>query len=175
MAVLSVTLEDASFPSLSELNDKLIKWEPGKAARVLADDELYTPIKVYKASVLTSDLQDAPLPMPLVVPTVHLLATLSTYIVPSRHRLFFISHRLPGGITSEWYFVRVALLEMLLCHPSAFQDRRFLVNFYIMHPSDRIFNDVNQRYWFEHHLCNRSNSSTHQHTAHLLRPSDGAA
>ena len=174
-AVLSVTLVDTTFPSLAELNDELFDWEPGEADRVLSDSDLYTPIEVYEASIIQPGPQRDPLPMPLAVPATPSLAELSASIVASRHRLFFISHRLPGSITSEWSLVRVALSETLSCHPSAFQDGRFLVDFYIVHPGDRFFNAVNQRYWLEYHPCNENNSNAHQHTAHLLRPTDEAA
>ena len=112
--------------------------------------------------------------MPLAVPATPSLAELSASIVASQHRPFFISYRLPGGITFEWSLVRVALSKTLSCHPSAFQDGRFLVDFYIVHPGNQFFNAVNQRYWLEYHTCNEATSNAHQHTDHLLRPLDEA-
>ena len=58
---------------------------------------------------------------------------------------------------------------------NALQDGKFLVDFYMLHPSDKRCNATNQRYWLEYHPTTESFGPLHQSTAHLLRPSSEEA
>jgi len=66
--------------------------------------------------------------------------------------------------------VRVALSATFAHHPGALQYGHFLVDFYVLHPSDVTYNDVNQRYWLEYHPLSELQHPNHQTSCHLIRP-----
>ena len=66
---------------------------------------------------------------------------------------------------------RVAVEDSLRLHPTGLQDGKFLVEFYVCHPSDKLFDAPNQRYWLEYHPTFDGPGSDHKYTAHLIRPS----
>ena len=100
------------------------------------------------------------------------LGTLTTGLLKSLNKLFFIAHQIPGTAVSEWSLVSVALPETLSLNPNALQDGKFLVDFYICHPADTYYNATNQRYWLEYHPTLQYNNPAQRLTVHLLRPSD---
>ena len=120
-------------------------------------------------------VQPPNLPATPVSPTPPSISTLTSQLIASENKLFFIRHRIPGSSSSEWYLVRVALRDTLSAHPNALQDGKFLVDFYMLHPSDKRFNATNQRYWLEYHSTDASFGPLHQSTAHLIRPSSEEA
>ena len=61
--------------------------------------------------------------------------TIMASLIDSSDKLFFISHDIGLGY-AEWRLVRLALTDTLTQHPACLQDGRFLVDFYIPHPSD---------------------------------------
>ena len=69
----------------------------------------------------------------------------------------------------EWCLVRVAFNDFISLHPSALQDGRFLVEFYVLHPADARFNATNQQYWLQY--CTRNGISNSDLDAHLITPS----
>jgi hypothetical protein len=84
-------------------------------------------------------------------PTIPALNILTRAIIQSRDRLFFISHSIGQNEAREWHLVRVAFEESMSSYPSCLQDGRFLLEFFICHPSDSRVNAVNQRYWLQYH------------------------
>ena len=59
-------------------------------------------------------------------------------------------------------------------YSSCLVDGRYLVDFYISHPSDYRYNAINQRFWLQYHsrgdiLANSTSANTH-----LLRPTDSS-
>lgn len=56
--------------------------------------------------------------------------------------------------------------------PSCLQDGRFIVDYYILHPSDVRFNATNQRYWLQYHPIGQITTPSSAVEAHLIRPSD---
>ncbi len=65
----------------------------------------------------------------------------------STDKLFFISHRTPGSIVTEWAFFCVDMLNSLKEHPLALQDGKFLVEFHTCHSNNKYFSAINQSYW----------------------------
>ena len=57
-------------------------------------------------------------------------------------------------------------------YPSCLQDGRFLLNFFICHPSDSCVNAINQRYWLQYHTLSELQSPLATTDTHLIRPSD---
>ncbi len=56
-------------------------------------------------------------------------------------------------------------------HPACLHDGKFLVNFYIQHPSDIRYNACNQRYWLEYYPKSNIFLPTQSKTFHLVKPS----
>ena len=111
----------------------------------------------------------SPTPTP-ATPIVPDIIDLTANLFASTDKLFFIAHKIPGSDITEWHLVQVDLTLSLQEHPSAFQDGKFLVNFFTCHPSDKFFNASNQRYWLEYHpKMEEPNPGRHRST-HLIRP-----
>jgi hypothetical protein len=55
-------------------------------------------------------------------------------------------------------------------YPSALQDGRFLVEFYVAHPNDVRFNATNQRFWLQY--CNHTAPTFGTMDIHLITPLD---
>ena len=154
------------FPTLAELNAELFDWDEGEEEAVMADDSLISDIEIFSAT--PAPIPPTPAPASPSVPD---LGPLTANIMASDDKLFFISHRIPGSTVSEWALVRVDVQNSLKAHPTAFQDGRFLVDFYTCHPADTYYNAINQRYWLEYHpILDTTNPSRNKHT-HLIRPS----
>jgi hypothetical protein len=66
--------------------------------------------------------------------------------------------------------VQVAFQDSILHFPSALQDGWFLVEFYVVHPSDVWYNATNQQYWLQY--SEHDGISNGQLDAHLITPSD---
>jgi hypothetical protein len=65
--------------------------------------------------------------------------------VKSSDKLFFISNSIGAGNVREWWLVRVALEATMASYSSCLSDGRYLVDFYISHPSDYRYNAINQQ------------------------------
>jgi hypothetical protein len=59
-------------------------------------------------------------------------------------------------------------------YPSYLQDGRFLVEFYISHPSDLRYNVINQRFWLQYHTLSKLQSPLSMMDTHLLGPFDSS-
>jgi hypothetical protein len=68
--------------------------------------------------------------------------------------------------------VRVAFEESMSSYPSCLQDGRFLLEFFICHPSDLRVNAVNQCYWLQYHNLGKLQSPLSLKETHLIKPSD---
>ena len=148
------------------VNDEIFPWESGERHKVLSDIDRYRVHEAFPASVLNAP---APNPAPLA-PVIPNIGTLSASLIESDDKLFLIFHASPRSSSREWCLVRVALRKSVLLHPNAMQDGKFLVDFYICHPRDCIFNAINQHYWLEYHPASEVLQPEHQSTAHLIRP-----
>ena len=109
---------------------------------MLSDADRYIVHEAFPSSVI--DIS-APKPPPPVL-VVSDIGKLSASLISFDGKLFFISH---ASLTSSSQ--ELSLGQAGLQHPNALQDGKFLVDFYICHPTDRFFNAVNQCYWLENH------------------------
>ena len=55
-------------------------------------------------------------------------------------------------------------------HPNCLQDGNILVDLYIMHPEEKDYSAINQRYWLEYHRKQDLHRSDHAVPYHLLKP-----
>ena len=102
----------------------------------------------------------------LHAPTILPAAILAQQIVKSSDKLFFISHGIGARDVREWRLVRVALEATMASYSSCLVDGRYLIDFYISHPSDYRYNAINQRFWLQYHsrddiLANSTSANTH--------------
>ena len=162
------------FPSLAELNADICNWSEGEMDLVFNDDTLTQDVEIFTSNPSVIPSEPVCAAPPVTKPTLPLITDLTSNLITSRDRLFFIAHRVPGTNVSEWSLVRVALEDSLALNPQAFHDGRFLVDFYICHPQDKFFNAVNQRYWLEYHPQSSVESSPRE-LAHLIRPSSSSS
>ena len=157
------------FPTLAELNDELFPfpWLPGEQPKVQLE---YEQEKVYPF------MYSGPPPSASTYtpPTVPPISALIPRIIQSTSKLFFIAQNIGMGDTYEWRLVRVNLALSTEQHPSCYQDGRFLVDFYTLHPEDVRYNGINQRYWLQYITANDTLSSTFgiETDIHLIRPTD---
>jgi hypothetical protein len=105
-------------------------------------------------------------------PTIPSISTLTTAIIKSSDRLFPISNQIGINEAQEWRLIRIAFQESMLLYASCLQDGRFLVEFYICHPSDSRFNAINQRFWLQYHTDSELLSPLSTTETHLVHPSD---
>jgi hypothetical protein len=110
---------------------------------------------------------------PLALTDSLLLLSITTFapqIILSTNRLFYIAHKIGATNCHKWCLVWVAFQDSILLYPSALQDGRFLVEFYVVHPPDVWYNATNQSYWFQY--SERNGISNGQLDAHLITPLD---
>ncbi len=103
-------------------------------------------------------------------PKIPYISSLTTAIIRSADKLFFISNLIGSNEAQEWRLVGVAFQESMLLYPLWLQDGRFLVNFYICHPADSWYNVVNQCFWLQYHTDSKLHlpiSMTETHLIHL--------
>jgi hypothetical protein len=167
-----VTTSDAlafRWHTLAELNDELCPypWSYNEEFNQYIsedDDSLRTVPGFYTGPPPSAPLYNTP--------TIPPAAMLAQQIVKSSDKLFFISNSIGAGNVREWRLVRVALEATMASYSSCLVDGRYLVDFYISHPSDYRYNAINQRFWLQYHsrgdiLANSTSANTH-----LLRPTD---
>ncbi len=100
-------------------------------------------------------------------------STLAPLIISSTDKLFFIAHKIDTADCYEWRLVRVAFRDSVSLYPSCLQDGRFLVKFYMAHPTDTHYNAINQRFCLQYRDCNAPTFGTMD--AHLITLSDTSA
>ncbi|KAL3762115.1 hypothetical protein ACHAWU_001566 [Discostella pseudostelligera] len=112
------------------------------------------------------------IPSPPIIPP---LPSLIASIITSTDRLFFIAHKFGDANFYEWRLVQIDLNASMQLYPSCLQDGRFLVDFYLPHPSDIRFNATNQRYWLHYHQIDTPTApSLTPLDSHLIKPSDSS-
>ncbi len=57
-------------------------------------------------------------------------------------------------------------------YPSCLQDGRFLLDFFIRHPSDSRINAINQCYWLQYHTMSKLQFPLSSTETHLIKPSN---
>lgn len=92
----------------------------------------------------------------------------------SKSRLFFISWTAPTQTRREWHLVRVNIDASISYNPDCLHNGRFIVEFFICHPSDVAQHPRNQRWWLEYH-DDSAVARLHEGDYHLLRPDDNAS
>lgn len=169
LATASHSCRTFHWPSLSELNDEMspFPWETGEREQVatMTDDD------IVHASLYHGPPPTMPVVHPPRLPTPSALAAM---IVKSDDRLFFISHELPNSGRREWRLIRVHLADSMALRPTCLTDGRYLVEFYMVHPSDLRYNAANQRYWLQYHLKGDLIDPSATSETHLIRPSDSS-
>jgi hypothetical protein len=155
------------WPSLSELNDDIapFPWLSEEERRLyLSGDTVTTLLVMY--------MPPPPALPSYSLPAIPKLNTLICSIIQSSDRLFFISHSIGSNEAREWRLVQVAFKQSMSSYPSCLQDGRFLLKFFISHPSDPSVNAINQRYWLQYHTLSKLQSPLSSTDTHLIRPSD---
>jgi hypothetical protein len=159
--------KDFWWPTLSELNNELdpYPWRDENERReLMTDNPLFLPPVMHHGPpplppTTQADAESAPS-----------ITILPPQIIASTDKLFFIAHKIGATNFHEWCLLRVAFHDSILLYPSALQDGRFLVKFYVLHPSDVRYNTIDQRYWLQY--SKRDGISDGQVDAHLITPSD---
>ena len=105
-------------------------------------------------------------------PTVPTIATLTTALVQSKDKLFFISRTIPNSLRREWHLIRVNMQASMSLRPTCFHDGHFLCEFYRLHSADKRCNGINQRYWLQYHAASDLVTSPTSVVTHEIRPSD---
>ena len=160
--------KDFRWPTLSELNNEFgpdAPWhDEAERQRLLRDDPPFSPAVMYHGPPPTPPQIDSDAFIP---PSI---TSLAPKIISSTDKLFFIAHKLGNSSSCEWRLVWVAFTTSISLYPSALQDGRFLVEFYVAHPQDMRCNAINQRYWLQY--CVPNGISDGRIDAHLITPSD---
>ena len=157
------------WPTLSKLNDDIdpYPWRNEEERRqVLSDDPPISPPIMYNGP------PPSPPATPATEPSTPTIVELAPKIIASTDKLFFIAFKLGSSSCREWCLVRVALADSISLYPSALQDGLFLVEFYILHPSDMRYNATNQCYWLQY--SEQDGISNGHLDAHLITPSDSS-
>ena len=159
--------KDFRWPTLSELNDELDPypwWNEDERRRVLSDNPPISPPVMYHGP------PPSPPAIPTSKPTPPTIVELAPKIIASADKLFFIAYKLRSSSCREWRLIRVAFADTISLYPSALQDGQFLVEFYLLHPSDMRYNATNQCYWLQY--SDRNGTCNDHLNAHLITPSD---
>jgi len=161
------TPQDFHWPSLAELNDELrpFPWASDAEKESVAIGDEYALANVF---------YNGPTPSPpgAIERAIPSCEVILANIVKSADKLFFIAHPIGTNDAREWRLVRVSFQDSVSLRPSCLQDGRFLVEYYILHPSDIRFNATNQRYWLQYHPIGQITTPSSAVEAHLIRPSD---
>ncbi len=154
------------WPTLFELNDELFPypWSPGEMDDYTSIDSTLTAPGFY-----TGPLPSAP---QCLAPSIPPSAVLAQLIIRSSDRLFFISNSIGSGNSQEWRLIRVAFDMSMASYPSCLINGRYLVDFYISHPSDSRYNAINKRFWLQYHDRDDTLLGSTTANTHLIRPSD---
>jgi hypothetical protein len=152
-------VEILHFPTLWELNSELGLCDESTLDTFLDD---HSPLAAADAPTLTT-----------VTPT-PTASQLAAKLVASTARLFFISWKAPGSSRREWHLVQAQLDSSLSLNPGCLHNGKYLVHFFIIHPSDKQQHPRNQRWWLEYHPSS-SIARIHQGDYHLLRPDSYAS
>ena len=155
------------WPTLAELNEELFPdiWALDQGLSLTLDDDGQPPL----AGLYTGPPPAAPTYSAPDIPPANVLAQ---QIISSDDKLFFISHSIGSGDVREWRLVCIAFQATMSLYPSCLVDGRYLVDFYIAHPSDSRFNAINMRFWLQYHHRDDIVGPTSSAHTHYIRPSD---
>ncbi len=155
------------WPSLSKLNNDLFpfQWLSEEEHKRYFDGDSISSIPI---------MHVGPPPAGPIYnsPRIPSISTLTTAIIKSSDKLFFISNQIGTNEAREWRLVRIAFRESMSLYPSCLQDGRFLVEFYICHPSDSWFNAINQHFWLQYHTDSELLLPLSTMETHLVHPSN---
>ena len=158
------TAEELHFPTLAELNDEMGCWTEEELLAFMQDLQ---PLQSSHNFSLCPAPTDTPSPLPPI-------AQLSTSIVQSSDRLFFVAWRQPCSDRREWHLVSINLESSMALNPRCLHDGRFLADFYIRHPHDSHQHPTNQRWWLEYHPASTP-ARLHHGDYHIIRPDKNAS
>jgi hypothetical protein len=153
------------WPTLSKLNNNIEKfpWCNNKERhQYFADEPPFCPSVMYTRP--PPELPSTPQIPEHSAPPISSLAPL---IISSTVRLFYILHSI-GGNHWEWRLVCIAFKDSIDLYPSCLKDGRFLVDFYMAHPSNVHYNAINQRFWLQY--WDRTSTVFGTMDAHLITP-----
>jgi hypothetical protein len=159
--------KDFHWPMLAKLNDKLdpFPWKNEEERRsCMNNDALFSPLVLYTGPLpsLSQPCASSALPP--------LITDLSLQIITSADKLFFIAHTIGNAASRKWHLVCIAFGDSISLHPSALQDRQFLVEFYVPHPNNVRFNATNQWFWLQYRDHTAPTFGTMD--THLITPLD---
>ncbi len=108
------------------------------------------------------------------IPEIPFANTLAQRIVSSTEKLFFISLRIGGSINNirKWWLIPVALTMSMSSYPSCLEDGKYVIDFYMVHPSNFRFSAINQRFWLQYHSQDNLMGPCSSLDTHLIHPSD---
>jgi hypothetical protein len=112
---------------------------------VMSDDSPISPPDMYNGPPPSLPIASKP------EPSAPMILTLAPLIISSTDKLFFIAHKIGTAKCYEWRLVRVAFQDSISLYPSCLQDGRFLVEFYMAHPTNAHYNAINQHFWLQYH------------------------
>jgi hypothetical protein len=158
--------KDFWWPTLLELNDEInpFPWRnEEEQCRLMSDNPPFSPPVMYHVPTPLPPSRIEPPPPPSIM-------LLAPQIIASVDKLIFIAHNIGASNCQERRLVCIAFQNSILLYPSSLQDGKFLVKFYILHPTNVWYNAINQHYWLQYSVQN--DISNGQLDAHLLTPSD---
>jgi hypothetical protein len=152
-----LTTDQFHWLSLSELNNDLFPfhWSSKKERKQYLDGNLVSSFPPPSAPTYNT-------------PMIPSISSLTTTIIRSADKLFFISNLIGSNEAQEWRLVRVAFQEFISLYPLCLQDGRFLVEFYICHPAESWYNAVNQRFWLQYHTDSKLQLPLSRMETHLI-------
>jgi hypothetical protein len=155
------------WPSLSELNDELapFEWSNDVEFQRYINGDFITTLPVLNTEPPPAAPQHA-------VPSLPAIPLLTATIIQSTDKLFFVSHSIGSNDAREWRLARVAFQDSMSLYPSCTQDVRYLLEFYVCHPSNWWYNAISQCYWLQYHGIDDVTMPTASTDTHLIRPSD---
>jgi hypothetical protein len=130
------------WPTMAELNEELFPypWSHNEEFNeLLSEDESSTIVPGFYTG-------PPPFAPKCTAPTIPPAAILAQQLIKSLDKLFFISNSIGSGDVREWRIVRVAFEASMASYSSCLVDGRYLVDFYISHPSDSRYNAITSGY-----------------------------
>jgi hypothetical protein len=166
-----------NFPSVEQLDTDYDSWpESGNPFSTVLESSLLgqpprgsgqaTGLKQQTYADHIGNMQSLPA---AIRPASNNFADVIKNIISSQDRLFFIAHSNSNKTRKEWKLVQVDFDTSMQLHPSCLQDRKFLVNFFIMHKNDNNVNLSDKQHWLEYHTANSAHTLSNRY--HLLAPS----
>ena len=155
---------------MAELNEELFPypWSHNEEFNDLLSEDL--------SSIVVPGFYTGPPPFAPIctAPTIPPAAILAQQLIKSLDKLFFVSNPIGSGDVREWRIVRVAFEASMASYSSCLVDGRYLVDFYISHPSDSRYNAINKQFWLQYHSQDDIMANSTSANTHLICPSDNS-